>query len=102
MRFLKLNGVAGKQRRREEHAAGDRWSAEDDLERRAIAVDELHATGKALAQSMLAALELRADPEVMIGAERSGPIPVKDGLRGHPVEHQPADLGALPLEMPVI
>ena len=51
---------------------------------------------------MSAALDLQARREVVIGAEPPGLITVKNALRREAIEMQGRDLGALPLERPVI
>ena len=55
-------------------------------------VNVLHASGEHPDESMLPALELRADLEVMVRPEPARSVPVEDGLRRDAVEHQRVDL----------
>ena len=59
-----------------------------DLERLAAVVDELHAAGDDADRAVLAAFDLGADPELMVGAEPVRLVAVEDGFRIDPIEHQ--------------
>ncbi len=89
---LHADRIAGKHRRGVEQAARGPGVAVDRLQWRASIVDVLHASWNRPQEMVLAALDLRTDLEVVIGAERVREIPMEQCLRGDPFEHQRADL----------